>query len=97
MVQLVPYDVLHAIADADGLAHRLVNVAGCVFLRGGNWWSKQRTTVDGGQGAEEGGGGGVGACFVPGCGRVECEVDGGEGVDGIEEVSFFRVERPDDL
>ena len=96
LVQLVPHDVLHAIADADGLAHRLVNVAGCVFLLGGNWWSRQRTAAEGGsQGGAEGGGG-VGACFVPGCGRMECEVDG-EGIDGVEEVSFFRVERPDDL
>ena len=96
LVQLVPHDVLHAIADGDGWAHRIVNVAGCALMLGGNWWSKQQRTADGGssQGSTEGGGGGgVGACFVPGCDRVH----GGDGVDGIEEVSFFRVERPDDL
>jgi len=96
LVQLVPHDVLHAIADGDGWAHRIVNVAGCALMLGGNWWSKQQRTADGSssQGSTEGGGGGgVGACFVPGCDRIH----GGDGVDGIEEVSFFRVERPDDL
>jgi len=90
LVQMVPHDVLHAISDGDGWIHRVVNVFGCALMLIGNWWSKR---TSGGQGAE-GGGGAAGACFVPGCGRIECEVDG-EGVDGIEEVSFFRVERPD--
>ena len=93
LVQMVPHDVLHAISDGDGWIHRAVNILGCALMLGGNWWSKRTA----GENAAEGGGGGVGvgggACFVPGCGRIECEVDG-EGMDGIDEVSFFRLERP---
>ena len=88
LVQMVPHDVLHAISDGDGWVHRAVNILGCALMLGGNWWSKRTA----GENAE-GGDGGAGACFVPGCGRIECEVDG-EGMDGIDEVSFFRVERP---
>ena len=91
LVQMVPHDVLHAISDGDGWIHRAVNILGCALMLGGNWWSKRTA----GENGAEGGGGGVGggACFVPGCGRIECEVDG-EGMDGIDEVSFFRLERP---
>ena len=89
LVQMVPHDVLHAISDGDGWVHRAVNILGCALMLGGNWWSK-RTAGENAKGGEDGGGG---ACFVPGCGRIECEVDG-EGMDGIDEVSFFRVERP---
>ena len=73
---MVPHDVLHAISDGDGWIHRAVNILGCALMLGGNWWSKRTA----GENGAEGGGGGVGvgggACFVPGCGRIECEVDG---------------------
>ena len=87
LVQMVPHDVLHAISDGDGWVHRAVNILGCALMLGGNWWGKRTA----GENAEASGGGG--ACFVPGCGRIECELDD-EKMDGIEEVSFFRVERP---
>jgi hypothetical protein len=87
--------VLHAVSDGDGWIHRVVNVLGCALMLGGNWWSKRTAAAGTGVVGANGEGEGA-ACFVPGCGRIECEVDGGgEGGDGrMEEVSFFRVERP---
>jgi hypothetical protein len=92
LVQITPHGVLHAISDGDGWIHRAVNILGCALMLGGNWWSKRRTAA-GSTGGEDGDGRGVGvgACFVPGCGRIECEVEG----DGVDDgTSFFRVERP---
>lgn len=104
-LMVLPHGWVHALNDG-GWVHRLVNVLGCALMLGGNYLSRLYGGGGGGsggvgEGSDRGGGAG---CWVPGCGRPDCEVDAGTteygegGVGGVQGVdsSFFQVERPKD-